>query len=313
MACLVLLLVSIGCAHDGPFRPEEYGTDQPFILGPPRILTANRGVDASPAVLPDNSAFIYSFDSWYEPGDMCFGIIPVGQARVTRELCPLSDSLSFDRFALAAVSSSNRVALHLARSNPFSVGPYYSAVVIAPMTDIRDTSEIIPVPIRTPDGVLHDTIAKLTRLGWLRGDTLAILLSNRIYLVDTRDPARTITWLDTPGPVADFDVDGTRLFVSLIGATQLFRFDLTNRQLLPVHDFGSAGSIGPIQVAGNRAAALAGAGIYLADLDSHTQSPISDFGLLISQIALAESGPDLVAQAQYPFQAGVDLVAFRIP
>ena len=183
--------------------------------------------------------------------------------------------------------------------------------MIARMADIRDTAEIIPVPLRTPDGVLHDQVSQLARLGWLRGDTLAILLSNRIYLIHTQDPGRTITWLDTPAPVADFDVDENRLFVSLFGESRLFQLDLDSRQLLPVHDFGS--SIGLIQVAGTRAAAVPAGGIYLADLATHSQSVISSHGLEIMQIALPKNGHDLIAQARDPFQGGWDLIAYTLP
>lgn len=177
---VLLVLAVASCNHEGPFDQQEYATERPFISGPPRILTANRGVDAQPAVLPDHSAYIYSFSSWYEPGDICLGLFPVGQARVSREFCPASDTLSHDQFFLPAVAAAGRVVFLLTRSHPFGVGPYFSGVVVAPLADIRVTSEIIPVPLRTPDGVLHDSIDRLTRLGWIRGDTLAVLLSNRI-------------------------------------------------------------------------------------------------------------------------------------
>jgi hypothetical protein len=181
------------------------------------------------------------------------------------------------------------------------------------MTDLRDTSEIVPVPLRTPDGVLHNPIDKLTRIGWFRGDTVALLLTNRIYLVDPADPARTITWVDTPGPVADFDVDGSRIFVSLVGNSWLYQLIPGSRQLIPDHDFGPAGGVEHLQVAGDEAVVVGGGGIYHANLVSHRQTAIPDFGLAVTQIALARRSRELIAQARDVFQGGFDLVAFQLP
>ncbi len=308
---LAILALAVGCSHEAPFTADDHSTRRPFLPGPPAVLTANRGRDGDPAGLPDGSGYIYSFDSWYEPGDACLGVLPRGASRVSREICPATDRLSDDRYSLPTVSAGGRVAFLLTRRNHgVGAGPYYSALVTAPMGDIRDTSEIRPVPLVTPDGILH---MQVTRLAWFRGDTVAFLASARLYLVDTRGPARAIISVDLPATVADIHRDGNRFFLSLAGSSRLFRLDPDTRALVPVHDFTPAGSLGLIQVAGAHALALTDGGLYLADLTAHSQVSIPAWQRSLDRIAWVRGDDRFLAESPDPATGLADLVAYRLP
>lgn len=312
----ILLLMLTACEHSAPFSPADFGTGLPFLQGPPTILTAGGGSD--PAYLPDGSGFIFvgggrstePFPSGTR--DRCLSIMPPAGARATMTVCPPPDTSSDDVFGLPRVSPSGRLALTLTRGRLIG-GIWYSGMMVTTLQDIRGLSELKPIPLVTPDGILHHGIEEMV---WLHGDTVAFLDSGTVYLISPDDSARRITVLTRSVRVASIDTDsrGEVLFLTIEGDSRLFSLKLHGRGLTTIYDFGVAGTPGVIQISGTRAVAMVGSSLYLVDLAGQTRTAVDTYGLGIGQLALSRSGRTLIATATQSATGNIPVLAlFRLP
>ncbi|HEV8125568.1 MAG TPA: hypothetical protein VGP80_15065 [Gemmatimonadales bacterium] len=295
--CLVpILLMAALCAvacHTEPFPPLDTGTDQPFDPGPPARLTANRGNDEEISFTPDGGELVYSLDQ------ACVAFLPAHQARDSVWLCAPEVQGESDSYGHPAVSASRHMAFLLTRQRDDEPAPFYKAVVVGPLADLGDTSEVIPVPFVTSvDGVLH---LRITRLAWLRGDTLAILADSAVYLTDPASATRPRVFVRLPLPGAVYSMQpgpgGSVLYLRLAGDTRVLAWDMATAGLAIFHDFGVADNTGQVAVGDHYlAAAIPGSVLRINLLNGHTDT-IPTFNLVILELAIRRDGTDLVASA----------------
>jgi hypothetical protein len=286
------VLVGAAACHTEPFPPLSTGTDQPFDPGPPVRLTANQGNDEEISFTPDGGELVYSLDQ------ACVAFLPAHQARDSVWICAPQVQGVSDYYGHPAVSASRRLAFLLTRQRDQEPSPFYKAVMVGLLADLRDTSEVIPVPfVTTVDGILHLTI---TRLAWLRGDTLAILADSAVYLTDPASTVRPRVFLRLPLPGAVYAMQpgpgGSILYLRLAGDTRVLAWDMATAGLSTFHDFG-ADSAGQVAV-GDRylAAAIPGAVVRINLVNGRTDT-ILTFNLVIAELAMRRDGSDIIATA----------------
>jgi hypothetical protein len=194
------------------------------------------------------------------------------------------------------LAPSGNMALLLTRYQEFSVGPFYNAILLARADDLRDSVEVTPVPfVSLVDGVFHQDIQQV-RL--LRGDTLAVLADDIVYLTDPRNRAQPRDWirLPLPGAVAGIQAGGggSLLYVRLRGDPQIRAYDLRSGGLSVVHDFGVT-PFGAVAVNSRYlAAAIPGAVLRIARQGGRTDT-IPAPGIAINELAMSPDGSDIVA------------------
>lgn len=294
--CLVFSLLAalsaVAC-HTEPFPPFDTGTDQPFDPGPPARLTANLGNDQEISFTPDGGELVYSLDQ------ACVAFLPALQARDSVWLCAPEVQGESDSYGHPAVSAGRRMAFLLTRQLAQTPSPFYKAVMVGPLADLGDTSEVIPVPfVTTVDGVLH---LGITRLAWLRGDTLAILADGAVYLTDPASTTRPRVFvrLPLPGPVYAMQPGpgGSVLYLRLAGDTRVLAWELATAGISTFRDFAAADSASQVAVGDQYiAAAIPGAVLRINLVNGRTDT-IPTFNLVILELAMRRDGSDLIASA----------------
>ena len=277
------VLFVVAC-HTEPFPPINAGTDQPFDPGPPVRLTANTGTDEEISFSPDGRDLLYTMSQ------VCVAFLPAHKARDSQVLCP-PPMQSSGGYSHPALSGTHRLAFQLSQGN-------YKTVMVAPLADLRDTTEVVPVPfVTTVDGILHLTI---TRLAWLRGDTLAILADSAVYLTDPAGSRpRVLVRLPLPGAVYAMQPGpgGSVLYLRLAGDTRVLAWDKATGGLTTFHDFGAADRSGQVAVgASYLAAAIPGAMLRINLVNGRTDT-VPTFNLVIAELALTPDGSDIIASA----------------
>jgi WD40-like Beta Propeller Repeat len=295
---LLLAASVLACSHSEPFRPADQGTNQPFEPGPPARLTANRGNDGDIAFTADGKYLIYRKD--ISGTQSCLALMRTGRARDSTWICPPREDFVADRYGIPALSSSGQLAFTLTRRLLNGSLPFYQGLLVAPLADLRDTLEIVPVPFTTPDGLRHDTV---TRAAWLRGDTLAILSDGLVYLTDAANPARPRDFLKLSFPASVLTLhgapNGSRLHLRIAGESRVLAWDLSTRAVSTIYDFGATG-IGLVAAGTNRIAALTAGSVLLVDTRSGRTDSFPLYDLGISELAIPPDGSDIIVSAIRP-------------
>ena len=282
---LTALLVTLACSHSEPFPPLDFGTDQPFDPGPPPRLTANLGDDGAISFTPDGANLVYSLNK------QCIAFLPAHQARASRWLCAPPIEFETNSYSHPAISARGRLA--------FVLGPLLNrTMVVAPLSDIRDTSEIVPVPfVTTADGIVHTDV---TRLAWLRGDTLAILADSIVYLTDPASTARPRVFVPLPLPASAYSIQagqgGSVLYLRVTGDARVLVWDLSTGGLSTLYDFG-ADSAGQVAVGTRHLAAVTPGAVVRINLQDNSTINMPTYNLVIAELAMTPDGSDIIVSA----------------
>jgi hypothetical protein len=283
---LLLLLVSpAACSHSEPFPPGDYGTDRPYDPGPPARLTANTGSDGEISFTPDGKFLVYGLSR------RCIGFLPAHQARDSEWLCPDTAQHLADHYSYGTLSPTGQLAFVLSQQR-------YKTVVVAPLADIRDTSDVIPVPfLTTVDGIWHDEI---TRLSWLRGDTLAILADGVVYLTDVASRARPRVFLPLALPDSAYSMEpdpaGGILYLRVAGDPRVLAWDLTTGGLSTFYDLGTIGD-GLASVGTRHLAVVTPGALLRINRENGRTDTIPSFNLVIGEVAMLPDGSDIIVSA----------------
>lgn len=286
---LSILVAIAACSHTEPLRPGDYGTDVPFRPGPPIRLTANRGTDEEISFTPDGRNLVYTVNA------RCLALLGAHQGRDSTLLCPPPIPNELGYYSHGAISANNRLAVVLARIR--EVGSL-NDIVVTSLADLRGTTDVVPVPFATTvDGKFHLTI---TRLTWLRGDTLAILADSAIYLTDPAIPVvpRVFVPLSLPGQVYVMQpsADGSILYVRIVGDSRVLAWDMATRALLPLHDFVDT-SAALVAVGTRHLAVAIPGGLVRINLANSRTDTVPTFNLVITELAMTPDGSDIIATA----------------
>lgn len=245
---------------------------------------------------PDGKYLVYAQAGPFT-GLGCFGFLRAGQARDSVILCVPRSGDTTTTYGHPAVSSDRRLAFEMARALEFAFGYFYQAILVAPLADLRDTTEITPVPFRTTDGVLHQDI---TTLAWLKGGDLAILADNLVYRTTPGDSARPrqYTTLPLPGPVESIQrsPDGSRLYFQLVADSGVLAFDVSSGAISVAYD-GNGIDAGPFALGNRDLVALGGGMLVRVDLQRGTIRTSPTYDLIIREIAVTPGGGDVIVAA----------------
>ena len=290
-----VLFALLACGHSEPFPPQDHSTNDPFQPGPPDRLTANNGPDEEIGFTPDGRELIYVLNR------SCLGFIPAHQARAREWRCAPPEPGIADRYRLPALNTGGKLAFMLTRQREFEAGPFYQAVLVARLTDLRDSNEVTPVPFRSVvDDILH---REISQLAWVRGDSLAIVADGIVYLTDpgNHSQPRAYERLALPGFASNVQPGrgGRVLYLRVQGETRVIEFDLDTRSVGTFYDFGNtpAGvvAVGPRYLG----AAIPGA-VLRIDLRSGSIDTLPAAGLDVRELALTPDGRDVIAAALQP-------------
>lgn len=282
---LLLTLVSTACAHSEPFPPGDFGTDRPFDPGPPARITANTGSDGEISFTPDGKSLVYGLSR------ICIGFLPAHEARDSAWLCPDTAQHLADHYSYATLSPTGQLAFVLSQQR-------YKTIVVAPLADVRDTSDVIPVPfVTTVDGIMH---MEITRLSWLRGDTLAILTDGQVYLTDVASRVRPRVFFPLPLPDSAYsmepDPDGGVLYLRVTGDPRVLAWNLTTGGLSTFYDLGTIGD-GLASVGTRHLAVVTPGALLRINLEDGRTDTIPTFNLVIGELAMLPDGSDIIVSA----------------
>jgi WD40-like Beta Propeller Repeat len=296
---IAFALVVAACSHSEPFPPPETGTEVPFNPGPPARLTAQSGDDGALSVTPDGSNLLYVVDH------RCIAFLPVEEARDTRWLCPTPEQFIVDGFDHAVLSPIQQFALVRTRRMENSSLPFYKALLVAPLSDIRDTVEVIPIPFRPAvDGILRQDI---TQLAWLHGDTLAMLADGAIYLTDPADTTRPREFVPVvlPGRVAVMQAsrDGESLYFKLFGDGRIQVWKASTRSIATLANLGPS-TVNALAVGDTHLAVTTGAGLIRFHLGDGARDTFPVFGLAVTEVAMTPDGKNIVVSAMDTTRSG---------
>ncbi|MEO8295483.1 MAG: hypothetical protein ABI613_08220 [Gemmatimonadota bacterium] len=284
------LFAQLGCSHSEPFPPGNFATDQPFIQGPPARLTAQTGDDDDLRLTPDGS-FVYVVNH------QCMAFLLPHQARDSRWICPPRFQFVTDGYGLPVLSQSRRLAFVLTRQFENAGYPFYKALLVAPFSDIRDTTEVIPIPFRSVvDDLFHLSVR---RAAWLRSDTLAILTDGLVYLTDPADTTRPRPFVRLAlSGVSSMESsrDGASLYFKLAGDSRIQALKMEGRTLSTVFDFG-ADSVGLFTIGQEHLAAATAGELTRIHLGTGSSTRFATYGLEIRDLAMTADGSDIVVSA----------------
>jgi hypothetical protein len=146
------------------------------------------------------------------------------------------------------------------------------------------------------DGILH---LDITRLAWLRGDTLAILADGAVYLTDPASTVRPRVFvrLSLPGLVYEMQQDpyGSVLYLRVIGDSRVLAWHLTAGGITTLYDF--ANPAGQVAVGTRHLAAVISGAVLRINLQNHSTDTIPTFNLSILELAMSPDGSDIIASA----------------
>ncbi len=295
MRRLFLFLLLAGC-HSEAFTTPDNGTNRPFDPGPPARITVDGGDDRQISFMPGGKYLVYTQAGAFT-GLGCFGFLRAGQARDSALVCVPRSGDTTTAYGHPAVSSDRRLAFEMARALDFAFGYFYQAILVAPLADLRDTTEITPVPFRSTDGVLHQDI---TTLAWLKGGDLAILADNLVYRTTPGDMVRprVYTTLALPGPVHFIQPspDGSILYFQLSGDARIQAYNVASGLVSVAYD-GNGIDAGPFALGNRDLVALGGGMLVRVDLQRGTIRTSPTYDLIISEIAVTPTGGDVIVAA----------------
>lgn len=279
---LVAAALAVGCGHTEPFSNPTYGSESPLDDTPPQRLTYNPDADRGAAWLADGSGIVYSAQQDDRgDGDVCLAVLPPTGGTQRNLWCDVPDGPDQrDAIESPAPAPGGGIAFLMATSAPTNVNPTREAIAVAPSLDPRGASEVRRFPY-TPAGGLPDGTAE--HLRWLDATRLVYVGQQfrtdepcSLCEVDTLRIGQGVTLLatDQPGAVPTSlpgttyatgvatGADPDQVFYTLGGDTRVYRRTLSSGATDVVYDFGPAGVVRDISLAGSRLAAVVGGRVH---------------------------------------------------
>lgn len=277
------LLIGAGCNHVEPGAADLTGNSGPFDAGPPLRLTLNPGPDRWPSWTADGRTIWYSYQD-LERDDQDYCLAPIAATGGTRGfgICrntPPAAAESLDVMASPAVRGERLAWIRLTSASADLAGPPSDAeIVVAPAATPDTPLELAHFPAATVNGF----ISFPEDVQWLDDSTLVFIGGQMTYNSLTGDTAvcgagigmlrigaggGTTTWLGgarTAQTVAVGSEPGELLFTR-ISDSRVYRMTLPDTTATPVFDFGGAGAVMSLRVAGGRMLAVLAPG----DCDIH--------------------------------------------
>jgi hypothetical protein len=334
-------LLVLACGHTDPFSTPPYGTTQPFDPTPPVRLTLNDGPDRDASWLPDGSGLMYSAQQLGRPDfDVCLAELPPEGGTQRRLVCDLSlsDANLTNAFQSPVAAADGRLAFVKASGSVTGFNPSAEALAIAPGLDGANATSVLRIPYTLPSEPTHDGIAQVR---WLREDALVYLAEAVDIRYPCPPPQCTLDTMATglavavlnlsPGGGSPAVLPGTtfasgvatgstedEVYFTLNGDTRVYRRVLSTGDQTVVHDFGAAGVVRDVHVAGGRLTAIVGGRVHVfpdaafgqiqrdsggvvhvVDLASDADVALEDKPHLFRRPVLAPTGDRLVAEG-YP-------------
>jgi hypothetical protein len=277
---VLLLLPLLGCGHTEPFGAPPTGTDRPFDALPPVRLTLNLGPDRGAAWLPDGSGIVYSAQQLgRRDNDVCLALMPPGGGSQRHLSCDLSPTGADSTEAVEspAPGPDGRLAFVAVGSRIGVITPGSVAISVASLLNPDTRTRLQPLPYTLPDGALHSGASQLR---WLSQDVL-LYLAERVNYTHTCVSCSEWDTLTTGADVVSLDVsqpgsvpqripgtenasgvsvggDADEIYYTLSGDSRVYRRTLSSGSVAVAFDFGAAGTVRDVHVAGGRMAAVVG-------------------------------------------------------
>ena len=281
---LLAAVLALGCGHTEPFTTPPTGSEQPFDATPPVRLTYNTAADRWPGWLTDGSAFLYSAQQADRAdGDVCLAVMPRGGGSQRDLWCDIpAGAERRDALQSAAPAPDGRLAYVSVTGTIAGVNPIAEGIALASGLDPRDAPIVRSFPVTPPGGVAEGTAEHLrwldaTRLVYVGQqfrtnqecptcplDTVRVGLE--VSLLDLSAPGSTPTALPGTGAASGAATGGDPdlVYYTVGGDSRVYRRRLSSGAVDVAHDFGAAGIVRDISVAGDRLAAVVGGRVTFA-------------------------------------------------
>lgn len=344
-----VLLLS-GCSHGDSFTFRPTSDDTPLNPLQPIRLTYSPGEDQYPSWSPDGSGIFYSFvDS--VTGDRCVGRLPGSGGQVSAHRCPRNDPRndSLDLAIEPSAAGDGAIAwieLHSARQRQVHDR---GALLLGSLDPHQSPEARLAFPYLATTGTVHLTAAYLRwlpnrRLAYIGTDILirsacfkckpdSIAIGREAMVLDLSVPGSIP--VPIPGTSEATSIwptaDSSGLYYTLAGDTRVWRGTFDGQLPVTVHDFGTAGIVRDVSVAGGRLAAIIGGKVQygfeealgLRQIDSGGTIATVDLSTGEEQLhprdewfrrpVLSPDGRTLVVEVLLPFETHPDLWLFRLP
>jgi hypothetical protein len=348
---VIAALAATACVHDDLFQAQDYTSTQPLGSGAFHRVTYGPGADLFPSWLPGGDRVFYSFEPSDDPSrDRCVAAIPPEGG--TRRPLPCfhhsaPDSVATSNWPVAAAGGQLAFVWEPIRPYPSLPFPDSALVFIENLATSGAARAAFRFPYVLPGVRVYDTA---THLAWLSRDTLVavgttatvvrdcsvcpyrpVRLGRDVILIDLgRSPAAlTIVPGTYPASSVAPGPSGNDIYYTLAGDARVFHRVLSTGDTAVTHDFGSAGIVRDVTVAGARLVAVVGGQVsYMVDLavgpvqddsggflhvvnlQAGVDSVLPDSGYLYRHAALGPAGDHLLAEG---WRRGLaDLWYFRI-
>ena len=324
LAVVWLAAAVVACEHTATFPLPIYTPDGPLGSGPALRLTYNPATDLWPAWLPGGTDILYSAARLDRADhDLCFAVLPSAGGTISRYLCHTSgpdDSINV--FEGASLGPGGRIAYVRVSSLrvPFPpLVPQWEGLVVAPLADPNNATELRSLDYTAPSGRIHQGIS---HIGWLGPSRLVYLGESVTYSgacsgcpPDTVRTGIEITTLDFGGPTpvlatvpgtdsassVTVGATGDTIYFTRNGDSRVYRYTLSSGQTDTIHDFGSAGIARDVRVAAGRLCAVVGGNIIYV-VDSILGARQIDGGGDLHFVTLADTSETIVGGAGIYFR-----------
>jgi hypothetical protein len=277
--CGVLLLAS-ACAHEESFESNYTPLAGPLEPGPPVIIARSALEDQFASWLPDGSGILYSYIPDPDgPRDRCLGLLPPGGGQIYRSRCYRLDLAndSTDVLGESAARSAEEVAWVEQHNLAGRLVPDYGAITVGALSEAAQAQRLVTFPYVAASGSVHATATSLrwlsaTQLAYIGNDIVVralckmcrpdtVIVAKEVMLLDRRGgPPQVLAGSEQTTSIWP-TADGTGLYYTLGGDTRVWRRAVAGGTPEMVHDFGPAGIVRDISVAGNRLSAIVGGNV----------------------------------------------------
>ncbi|HYC34030.1 MAG TPA: hypothetical protein VEB59_17190 [Gemmatimonadales bacterium] len=332
---LLAAALVLGCGHSEPFPDSNYGSENPFDDTPPVRLTYNTAADRGAAWLPDGSGIVYSAQQASRgDADVCLAVLPATGGSQRDLWCdvPVGPDRR-DAVESGAPGPEGGIAFLTADGTPLGVNPVREVIAVAPTLDPRGRAEVRTFPV-TPDGGLPEGTVSFLR--WLDPTRLVyvgaqfrtkmhcptctvdtVRIGQGVSVIATDQPGGSPTALPGTAYATGVATSGNpdHVYYTLAGDTRVYRRTLSSGVTDIVHDFGPAGVVRDISLAGERLAAVvggrvhfvvdplfgpvqwdSGGDIHVVNLSSGEDSFIQSERMLFRRPAISPGGNAIVAE-----------------
>jgi hypothetical protein len=241
-------------------------------------LTYNLAADRRPSWLAEGAGLIYSAQQLDRTDDdVCLALIPPGGGTQRQLWCDVpSGEDMLDAIESAVLSPGGRVGFVSATGSTGAPSPARQDIAVAPSLDPASAQRVRPLP-NIPHGAATQTSAEYLR--WL-DDSRLVYVDQILHVrrpcppceADTIRIGKSVTVLDVDAAdAAPISLPGTSLatgvaippgsgsiLYTLAGDSRVYRQGLADGMVDVFHDFGAAGVVRDIHLAGNRLAAVVG-------------------------------------------------------